>query len=183
VNQSVIAVQEVMLHCHPTTRCAAISNIRVMLQRLSATQLQLRYRVSGDLAELRIPVIAKAERRDELWRCTCAELFVAAPGHASYVEFNLSPSIGWAAYEFSSYRQDMRAASVAAPVISVKQAGQVLEIDAAVQLPETLAATHTLQASLTMVIEDSAGQYSYWAAHHAAAKPDFHSRESFVVNM
>jgi hypothetical protein len=145
--------------------------------------LQLSYRVSGDPAELRIPVIDKTERRDELWRHTCAELFVAAPSQDCYAEFNLSPSTCWAAYEFSGYRQGIRTASVAAPLIVVKQMGQVLEIDARVELPETFVATNVLQASLTMVIEGSAGQYSYWAVQHAAAKPDFHCRDSFVVNI
>lgn len=181
MSKPVAATQEVRLHCHPATRCAAISDLRVTVQRVSATQLQLRYRVSGELTQLRIPSANKPERCDELWRHTCAELFVAVPDQVPYVEFNLSPSTCWAAYAFSSYRQDMQAACVEPPVITARQYGHVLEIDARVQLPETFADVATLQASLTMVIEDQAGQYSYWAAHHAAAKPDFHCRDSFVI--
>lgn len=153
------------------------------MQRLSATQLQLGYRVSGNLVNLCIPAVVKAERCDELWRHTCAELFVAEPHREPYVEFNLAPSTCWAAYEFSSYRQGLRAASCEAPAIVVRQIDRLLEIDARLQLPAVFAATANLQASVTMVIEDSAGQYSYWAANHATAKPDFHCRDSFVLNI
>ena len=177
-----MAASEVSLLCHPTSQRGAIGDIRVTMRRVSATQLQLNYRVSGELDKLRIPSMAKAERCDELWRHTCAELFVAEPDRTPYVEFNLSPSTCWAAYEFSDYRQDMRAANCDAPVIVVRQSERVLEIDAQVALPARFAATGLLQASVTMVIEDSVG-HSYWAAQHAAAQPDFHCRQSFVLSI
>jgi uncharacterized protein YbdZ (MbtH family) len=155
----------------------------VTAQRRSAAQLQLVYRVSGDMAQLRVPVVLNAERRDELWRHTCGEVFVAMPDQAAYAEFNLAPSCCWAAYEFSNYRQDMRPATVQTPVISVSQSASLLEIAALVSLPTQFADAASLQMSLTMVIEDHAGQYSYWAVHHATAKPDFHHRDSFVINI
>jgi hypothetical protein len=181
VSKSVAATQTLSLRCHPATSNAAIDDIRVTLQRLSANRLQLCYRVLGDLAQLRIPIVGKPERCDELWRHTCAELFVAEAEQSSYLEFNFSPSTCWAAYEFSGYRQGMCAVHVATPLIVVAQTEQVLEIVADVRLPETFAVNAALRASLTMVIEDGAGQYSYWAVQHATAKPDFHCRESFVV--
>lgn len=183
VGKLVTAVQDVELRCHLASSCAAISSIRVAVQRVSATQVQLSYRVAGDIAQIRIPAITDSERRDELWQHTCAELFVGLPGQTAYVEFNLSPSSCWAAYEFGNYRDDMRQASVDAPAIIVKQSTQLLQLDARVELPASFAATASLQASLTMVIEDHAGGYAYWAANHAAAKPDFHCRDSFIVNI
>jgi hypothetical protein len=139
------------------------------------------YQVSGDLAQLRIADLCPTQRRDELWQHTCAELFVAVPGQAAYVEFNLAPSSCWAAYEFDDYRQGMRLATVAAPVITAQQSAQLLEIDARVELPPQFATAASLQASFAAVIEDHAGQHSYWAVQHATAKPDFHHRDSFVV--
>jgi hypothetical protein len=183
VNERVAAAQEVNLHCHSASSCAAVSSINVTVRRRSATQLQLVYCVSGDIAQLRVPVALNVERRDELWRHTCAEAFIAVPEHAAYVEFNLAPSCCWAAYEFSNYRQDMRPATVQAPNISVSQSARLLEVAALVSLPAQFADAASLQMSLTMVIEDQAGQHSYWAAHHAAAKPDFHHRDSFVISI
>lgn len=174
---------EVILLCHPTSQRGAIDDIRVTMRRMSATRLQLNYRVSGELDKLRVPSMIEAERRDELWRHSCAELFIAEPDRAPYVEFNFSPSTCWAAYEFSGYRQDMHAADCDAPVIVVRQSGRELEIDAQVTLPASFAAADLLQASVTMVIEDNVGQYSYWAAQHATAQPDFHCRSSFVLSI
>jgi hypothetical protein len=180
---SVAAAQEIKLHCHPASSCAAVNAISVMAQRRSATQLQLVYRVSGAIAQLRVPTALTVERRDELWRHTCAEVFLAVPEHAAYTEFNFAPSGCWAAYEFSSYRQDMRSAFVQAPVISVSQSAHLLEIVALVSLPAQFADAAILQMSLTMVIEDQAGEHSYWAAQHSAAKPDFHCRDSLIVSI
>jgi hypothetical protein len=183
VSKPVATAQEVILHCHTASSCAAVSLIEVTVQRRSATQLQLVYRVSGDMTQLRVPVALTVERRDELWRHTCAEAFIAVPEHAAYAEFNLAPSCCWAAYEFSNYRQDMRPATVPTPVISVSQSARLLEIAALVSLPEQFTDTARLQMSLTMVIEDQAGRYSNWAAHDTTAKPDFHHRDSFVISI
>jgi hypothetical protein len=64
-----------------------------------------------------------------------------------------------------------------------KQFGRVLEIDARVALPASFAATEIVQASVTMVIEDSTGQYAYWTVQHATTQPDFHCRQSFVLSI
>jgi hypothetical protein len=77
----------------------------------------------------------------------------------------------------------MRPATVTTPVISVSQSASLLEIAALVSLPEQFTDTARLQMSLTMVIEDQAGRYSYWAARHTTAKPDFHHRDSFVISI
>jgi hypothetical protein len=36
---------------------------------------------------------------------------------------------------------------------------------------------------LSAIIEDVAGNISYWAARHAAGKPDFHHPDSFVLDL
>ncbi|MGC3979768.1 MAG: DOMON-like domain-containing protein [Steroidobacteraceae bacterium] len=176
------AGQRVTLRPYAAAGCAAVAGIDVTLRRMD-TQLLLGYRLSGELAGLRIPQLDLSERRDELWRHTCAELFVAAAGQKSYGEFNFSPSTHWAAYEFSAYRQDRQDMACTAPVIQLDQAGSLLSIEVSLQLPDWLAQASQLQASVTMVVEDAAGQYSYWAAQHAAAQPDFHDRRSFVLTI
>lgn len=180
---AVTAAQTFGLRSHATTSNAAIEAVSVTIQRVSPQQLQLTYRASGDVTQLRIPATCNAERRDALWRHTCAEFFIGERGKSGYYEFNFSPSSCWAAYEFSDYRQAMRNAEVAAPSIQVMQTEQRLQLQVMLTLPAAVAAADVLQASLTMVIEDHAGQYSYWAVSHAVAKPDFHCRDSFVINL
>lgn len=174
--------QWLSLRCHPSSPCPAVHEIKVAARRLSDSLFSVSYELSGELDKIRIPPFADSERRDELWRHTCAEMFVAIPGQDAYYEFNFSPAAHWAAYEFSLYRQGMRPAECSAPTIQVNQSAVALVILVEVNVPKGLAVNAHWQVGLTMVIEDLHGQSSCWALSHADARPDFHRRESFIAN-
>ena len=53
---------------------------------------------------LRIPPPRAAARRDELWKHTCFEAFVAENAGDGYRELNFAPSGEWAMYSFTGYR-------------------------------------------------------------------------------
>lgn len=153
------------------------------VQRLSVDALQLSYRVQGDIHALRVPAALAAARRDGLWQHTCAELFVAVPDQSAYLEFNFAPSTEWAAYEFLAYRQQgMRVAEFDTPTIVCQQRAQELLLQVDIKVP-TLAQSERWQLGLSMVIEDVRGQLSYWALSHAGERPDFHRRDSFVLDL
>jgi hypothetical protein len=171
------------LVCHPATPCVAITRIVVSVAQVLPGALTLRYAVTGNLAGVRVPEPQAAWRVDELWRRTCAELFVAGANSQSYCEFNFAPSTEWAAYEFTAYRQGMQAIVCAAPMIQVTHGEHELLMEVQVHLPAPLASHDSLQLGLTMVIEDMTGQCSYWALAHAAERPDFHHRDGFVLNL
>ena len=172
------------LQPHPATPRSIVRELAVDLEHAASAQLRLRYRLTGEVSSLLLPAPAPAVRADGLWRHTCFEAFIAPAGPGEYWEYNFSPSGAWAAYQFSSYRSDMRQlAEGAPPVISV-------EMDAA---EFTLAATldlgwlarsrgfAALRLGIAAVIEDRAHGLSYWALQHGAEKPDFHRADSFVV--
>ena len=48
-------------------------------------------------------------------------------------------------------------------------------------LPADLAMAPLLAVGLTAVLEDRAGQLTYWALHHPAAEADFHHRGGFTL--
>src|SRR5690349_24095800 len=96
------ATQAVALVPHPATPCSAVKSIRVDVHR-SHDLLSLRYVLDGELKRLRVPTPRPAARGDGLWRLTCIQLFVGAPGDPAYREFNFSQSGEWAAYRFASY--------------------------------------------------------------------------------
>lgn len=175
-------MQWLPLRCHPSSPCPAIHAIKVAGQRLSDSLFSVSYELSGELDKIRIPPIADSIRRDELWRYTCAEMFVTIPDQEAYYEFNFSPATQWAAYEFSLYRQGMRPAECEAPTIRVNQSAATMVLQVEVNVPKGLAVHAHWQVGLTMVIEDLHGQCSYWALSHADARPDFHRRESFIAN-
>jgi hypothetical protein len=146
--------------------------------------LVAQYIVSGNVAAaLRVPELRTAARRDELWRHTCAELFVAVPDQRAYVEFNFSPSSEWAAYGFNAYRDGIHAVEVVAPSIECDRTPTELALKIAVTLPPGLAHSVRLQLGLCMVTEDTSGHCSYWALAHAADQPDFHRRDGFLVTV
>lgn len=180
---STIAPSRASLYCHSTGSNTSVQAIDATVQRLSAIALKLNYRVQGDIHALRVPDTVTAARRDGLWQHTCAELFIAVPHQEAYFEFNFAPSTEWAAYEFSAYRQQgVRATEFDAPMIACQQGEQELLLQVDIKIP-ALAQSERWQLGLSMVIEDAQGRLSYWALSHAGERPDFHRRESFVLDI
>ena len=146
---------------------------------LDAHWLTLRWRVES-IAQLVIPAFAGKRRADGLWQTTCFELFVKPEGGDAYAEFNLSPSQGWAAYDFSSYREGMvKRPTPRDPVCTPRRGQSVLIFDAAI--PTTAMPPLPWRYGLTAVIDEDGGHKSYWAIAHRDDKPDFHSEACFAA--
>ena len=149
--------------------------------------INLRFEVQG----------AGGSRRDELWRTTCLECFVAiginGAGRVEYEEFNFSSSGDWAAYRFESYRAGMKLADVTVPQVNARSRvrGDVLEkvilefeIDFSLSAEFSEFLRRPLALSLAAVmVEKSDPKPFYWALSHAGSKPDFHLRESFSLEL
>ena len=93
------------LHPHPETPDGAVDAIEAAVHRGPGGVLTLSFLVTGRIELLRIPPRAAPIRTDELWKHTCFEAFLRAPGSDAYVELNLSPSSQWAVYAFTGYRE------------------------------------------------------------------------------
>ena len=146
--------------------------------------LQLKFRLTGDIAALVFPAPVEPLRTDGLWRHTCFEAFIAAADSPEYWEYNFSPSGAWAAYHFAAYRAGMEPAGEAtAPVIAREAGAGEFTLSVVLDLGWLLR-THAgngLRLGLTAVIEDRVQGLSYWALKHGAEKPDFHRADSFLV--
>ena len=174
------------LICHPITIAPMVRLIEVQASIQPDGSLLLRYRLRGDIARLRLPQTPSPERQDSLWQHTCFEAFIGAVGDTAYREFNFSPSGQWAAYAFTDYRQrDENFAARQAPQICTRVFAGRLEMDVTL-LPEALPTADRLQLALAVVVEadDIAdGRHSYWALRHPAARPDFHLRDAFTLEL
>jgi hypothetical protein len=178
-------MRSVALHCHPSTPCPAVEGIVVSVAQAPGDALVLLYEISGDLGRLRLPAPGAGARADGLWQHTCFEAFVRTAGQA-YCEFNFSPGGAWAAYAFDSYRTGMTALQLLeAPELRPRHAPGKLCLEADVPLAglPVMHAPGPLRLALSAVIEDDAGQLSYWALVHPAGKPDFHDRDSFALEL
>lgn len=147
--------------------------------------LALRWRLEGELGDLRLPEVAAApERRDGLWEHTCFEAFLGRRGDGAYGEINLSPAGHWNLYRLEGYRSGLHPDPQAVALPSLRFEGpQWLEL--ALELPASLlpAGPGNLELAITAVLEDRAGSCSYWALAHTGSEPDFHRRESFVHSL
>jgi hypothetical protein len=165
---------------HPDFRCDPVSAIAVEIARPAPGRLALRYALTGDVAGLRLPAPAAPERADELWRHTCFEVFLRAPGGVAYCEFNFAPSTQWAAYRFDGYRQGMATAEgIAAPLVAFTATDAGFELDVALDLP----AEGPWRLGASAVIETAEGRVSYWALAHPAGRPDFHHPDCFALEL
>jgi hypothetical protein len=171
------------LRCHHSTPAKTVRTIAVLVRRSASAELQMTFRLDGDLSRIAIPPPGPPRINTQLWRHTCFEAFIAVDGQSAYHEFNFSPSGEWTVYAFSGYRnggplqdETMR------PDIAVRCAGSRLELDATLRL-DALSNVHpsaSLRVGLSAVIEAEDG-LSYWALRHRGGKPDFHDAAGFAL--
>ena len=174
------------LTCHPSAPTDAITGFTASAARDEDGWLRFRFVVQGDVGRIILPAPATPRHADELWRNTCFEAFIATEDNSAYVECNFAPSGAWATYRFARYRNRMTAiVPVAPPRITLHKESDSLVLEATLKLDEF--ASHPVRIGLTAVIEDKAGNLSYWALRHprtgAQAKPDFHHRGGFLLRL
>ena len=172
------------LQPHPETPCPAVNRIEVQCVLSPEGALSLSYQLEGKLDQLRIPAPNPTPcRRDELWRNTCFEVFMAGAGGRGYREFNFSPSGDWAVYEFDAYRSGMRSPTVPEalrPKVTPELDGLRLEVTLPPGLIQANPETRTpLRLAIATVIEMADGTHGYWALRHPPGKPDFHHADGF----
>jgi hypothetical protein len=183
---SSIAIQPTRLTAHPSTPNDAVRSLGVQLRADEADVLVFQYSLDADMSRVRVPPSGAAGRVDALWKHTCFEAFVAPVDATGYHEFNFSPSLDWAIYRFSAYREGMSATEIGrGPEICVRQGADGLELQSTVrlgQLAELRDARH-LRIALAAVIEDENGRLSYWGLRHPPGKPDFHHPNGFALEV
>ena len=174
---------------HPVTERGAIQGLvdemTVEISRIDGN-LVLLYRLTGELAALRLPEPRPPSRADGLWRHTCFEAFIGQVGASEYWEYNFSPSGAWASYHFTAYREGMAPLMKGAPPVLRPHTGEdhlVLEVVVDLSWLERSPAGVGLRLGLCAVIEDRAQVLSYWALKHPAEKPDFHHADGFMIDL
>jgi hypothetical protein len=175
-----------MLTAHASTPNDAVRSLGVQLRAEEPGILVFQYSLHADLSRVRVPPPGVGGRAEGLWKHTCFEAFVAPADAPGYYEFNFSPSLDWAAYRFSAYREGMSPAEIGqAPAMAVRCNGHALEFQSAVRLGHLadLHDAHRLRIALAAVIEDEGGRLSYWGLRHPPGKPDFHHANGFALEV
>jgi hypothetical protein len=179
------AAQRAHLLAHPDTPGEWVWSIGAEVELTPGAALVCRYELHGEVGRLRVPAARTGRRAEELWQHTCFEVFAAAPG-GGYYEFNFAPSLEWAAYRFSGYREGMTPAALTrAPGLKARRTADRLELTAQLYLEglAELARAPLLHLGLSAVVEDDGGRLSYWALRHAPGNPDFHDPDAFALEL
>ena len=167
---------------HPATPTAWVRSLKVEVSLDSDGDLNLRYRLTCDLARLRLSETVSPTRQDGLWRHTCFELFAAGHDGPAYREFNFSPAGAWQAYTFRGYRDGGLLEPAAAPAIRSEHLAEELRL--AVRLPAgSLPAGVKWRLGLSAVLESADASLSYWALRHPPGQPDFHHPDTFALDL
>jgi hypothetical protein len=172
------------LTAHSSTPNGAVRSVCVQVRAEEPDILAFEYSLVADISRVRVPPSGVGGRADALWKHTCFEAFVASTDASGYHEFNFSPSLDWAIYRFSDYREGMSSAEIGqAPKISVRRGDDQLELHSAVRLSglADLRDARHLRIALAAVIEDEDGRLSYWGLRHPSGKPDFHHPSGFAL--
>jgi hypothetical protein len=183
---SLVDTPPAVLIAHPSTPNAGVRSLRVQVRLEEPGILVFEYSLHADISRLRVPACGTAGRVDGLWKHTCFEAFVARADAPGYHEFNFSPSLDWAVYRFSAYREGKSSAEIdRAPEISVRRVEDALDLQSAVRIGELadLRDARHLRIALAAVIEDDHGRLSYWGLRHPPGKPDFHHPNGFALEV
>ena len=150
----------------------------------SQDQISAEFQLHGDTAGIRWPKpLAEAKPGHELWKHTCFELFLAQPNNPEYWEYNFSPSRHWAVYAFKDYRQASPLPATHTPMIQPPQLSDTaFTLQVRFDLESPLK-NKPLIIGVSAIIETTDDQRHYFALKHCGDKPDFHLRESFILEM
>ncbi|HSL28462.1 MAG TPA: DOMON-like domain-containing protein [Anaerolineales bacterium] len=146
--------------------------------------LTVRYVLAGDLHMVFLPAeSASPRRKDELWKQTCFEFFLALKGRPQYWEFNFSPAGDWNVYRMEAYRRIdfQEEASIQSVRRKIHRATEAFSLQAAVDLRSMLQYEEPLEMGVTAVVHMKDGNETYWALTHPGPQADFHNRESFTL--
>jgi len=146
--------------------------------------IHIEFSLSGNLETVFIdtPSISPA-RKDDLWKTTCFEIFLRGDTGNIYWEYNLSPSLNWAAYAFSGYREGrIDEPSVKHIEISTQSKPDRFTLTCTIPLPPPLF-DQNLRIGLSTVVQDNHGNIYYYALKQTGQHPDFHADENFSIRV
>jgi len=174
----------------PFEKDASLSGIECKgyLARQNDT-LFVHYEIIG--SSLRVDIAERKQepsRKTGLWENTCLEFFVAVKDRDQYWEFNLSPSGDWNVFRFEHYRNERHADKlreeplvVSLPFRTERRSGSFL-LDMEFDLDKLIGKDQFLEIGIAAIIKFNKDK-TYWALTHCGPMPDFHRRDSFIIEL
>jgi hypothetical protein len=145
---------------------------------------EVRYALVGNLDQISLPLPSvNTGRKDDLWKATCFEIFMAWKDQPQYWEFNMSASGDWNVYRMDAYRRIgfREETSIQQLPLEIQREDHAWTVVAAIDLNPIFQQNEDLEIGITAVIQTRDGKETYWALTHPAPHADFHLRESFIL--
>ena len=149
-------------------------------------QLDIQYTITGETEKiLWSERSASPMRKDGLWSATCFEFFVALPEDPQYWEFNVAPSGDWNVYRMDGYRRVgfREEASIQRLLLDLKNELGLVSLNTSVDVSLLVTENQSLQVGISCVVQSIDHAESYWALVHPHPTPDFHLRQSFIIQI
>jgi hypothetical protein len=146
----------------------------------------IQYALTGEIKDICLPSLSvHPTRKDDLWKATCFEFFLAIKDSPQYWECNLSPSGDWNVYHMDAYRRIgfRDETAIQGLQFEMRRTSNGLMLDAGIDLSSIIRVGQVLEVAVTAVIQTREGHETHWALMHPAPEADFHLRESFVLQM
>jgi hypothetical protein len=148
--------------------------------------LTIHYFLNGETENILFPeTLPHPTRKDELWKATCFEFFLAIQDHPQYWEFNMSSSGDWNVYYMDAYRRVgfREETAIQQLQFDLRDEAGCLLIDAMVVLDHIVQKGNPIKVGITSVIQTKDQNETYWALAHPNPQADFHLRESFTIQL
>ena len=146
--------------------------------------LAIHYFLSGRVEDITLPPLSRhSGRRDDLWKSTCFEFFLALKDGPGYWEFNISPSGHWNVYQMDAYRRIgfRQESAIENLPFTFKREVEGYSLDAAVDLDPIIPPGQAVEMGITAIVQTKDGSETYWALTHPGPEPDFHLRDGFIL--
>jgi len=130
-----------------------------------SSNFYIHYVLAGSLGTIALPALnTNAARKDELWKATCFEFFLAPKDKTQYWEFNMSSSGDWNVYVMDAYRQvGMREETrIKRFPFEVQKGADSLSLEMAINLDLIIAREKSIEVGVASVIQTKNGKETYW---------------------
>jgi len=148
--------------------------------------LRLHYTLAGSIKEVFLPPPSThPNRKDELWKTTCFEFFLAIKDQPQYWEFNMSPSDDWNVYCMDAYRGIgfREESSIQQLPFDFKTGYNGCSLNISVNLHPIIQPQQNINIGVATILQTKDGNITYWALLHPAPQADFHFKESFICTL
>lgn len=141
--------------------------------------LRLSFDIKGNIGNYLFDEPCKQTRKDELWKKTCFELFIAHKNRPNYHELNISTSTEWNFYTFSDYKTAMKEEkNLSEPFIHSSKMQNRYRLSVEFDFyEENFKENFTF--NLAVILLDKKGIRSFYTIYRKEGKVDFHNKENW----